>query len=1081
MTKAISSASAEARLRAALTFLSSASPSSPITIVAASRGAADDLARGLARVRGATFGVRRYGFNELVTKLAAVPLARRDQTVASPLSVEAIAARAAFELTDDLEYFNPVAATPGFPRAVARTLSEVSQAGVGFDRLAEIGAAGSDLAALDSRVQAETAKAGLAARAQVLATAAAAVDVSDLVGSGQPLVLLDVPVSSPLEAAVIAALIARAAPSLVTLPAEDHETHDALVALGLAIEPVADDRPAAALTRLGRYLFSSDTPPQAERDASVQLFSAPGEGRECLEIARRILACAADGVRFDEMAVLVRSPQQYIGLLEHACARAGIPVWFDRGTRRPDPAGRALLALLACATEDLSARRFAEYLSLGQVPTADESRAAAETWAHWTDEQEGEPSDDTSEAIRQAESADAGRDGLDAIAAGTLRAPWQWEHLLIDSKLIHYRDRWHRRLRGLDAELARKLETLIRDEPESPRIPAIERERSNLSGLRDFALPLVDELAGWPERDLWAAWLARLHALVPRVLRRPTRVLRVLSELTPLADVGPVTLREVSDVLAERLRLLAVEPPNRRYGRVFVGSPHQARGRSFRVVFLPGLAERLFPRRPHEDPLLLDERRAALGGNLAVQSTRGARERLLLQLAAGAATERVYVSFPSLELGESRPRVPSFYALDVMRAVTGTLPSHEELARAAASASGARLAWPAPRDPREAIDDLEHDLAVLAGLFRQDGKSAAGHAHYLLKLNPFLRLSVIDRWSRSQLQWSPHDGIVRATDVTRPLLDERRLTRRAYSLSALQHYAACPYRFLMSAVYRLAPAEEPEPLQRMDPLTRGSLFHAIQTQFFRTLAAEGRLPIASAAAARDTLTRTVGDVADRYRDDLAPAVPRVWDDEVRTLERDLLRWLEAIGPEPGGWEPWRFEFAFGLAEDPERDPHSLREPAIVDGGFRLRGSIDLVERHPPTGRLRVTDHKTGRNRSTRDQVISGGEVLQPVLYSVALESLLHTPVQSGRLYFCTSAGGFAAHEIPLVERTRALGVEALQVVDRAIELGRLMAAPGPDACTYCDFKGVCGPAEHRRTARKHPALLQDLAELRSRP
>ena len=86
--------------------------------------------------------------------------------------------------------------------------------------------------------------------------------------------------------------------------------------------------------------------------------------------------------------------------------------------------------------------------------------------------------------------------------------------------------------------------------------------------------------------------------------------------------------------------------------------------------------------------------------------------------------------------------MPSFYALDVMRAVTGTLPSHEDLARAAAAASGARLAWPAPRDPREAIDDLEHDLAVLAGLFRQEGKSAAGHAHYLLKLNPFLRLSV---------------------------------------------------------------------------------------------------------------------------------------------------------------------------------------------------------------------------------------------------------------------------------------------------------------------------------------------------
>ena len=38
--------------------------------------------------------------------------------------------------------------------------------------------------------------------------------------------------------------------------------------------------------------------------------------------------------------------------------------------RRPDPAGRAFYVLLRCAAEGLSARRFAEYLSLGQVPDA---------------------------------------------------------------------------------------------------------------------------------------------------------------------------------------------------------------------------------------------------------------------------------------------------------------------------------------------------------------------------------------------------------------------------------------------------------------------------------------------------------------------------------------------------------------------------------------------------------------------------------------------------------------------------------------------------------------------------------------
>ena len=104
------------------------------------------------------------------------------------------------------------------------------------------------------------------------------------------------------------------------------------------------------------------------------MFSAPGEGRECVEIARRVLREARRGVAFDRIAIALRAPQHYAGLLEHALARAGIPAYFERGTRRPHPAGRAFLALLRCAADNLSARRFAEYLSLGQVP---EGRPAA--------------------------------------------------------------------------------------------------------------------------------------------------------------------------------------------------------------------------------------------------------------------------------------------------------------------------------------------------------------------------------------------------------------------------------------------------------------------------------------------------------------------------------------------------------------------------------------------------------------------------------------------------------------------------------------------------------------------------------
>jgi ATP-dependent helicase/nuclease subunit B len=107
---------------------------------------------------------------------------------------------------------------------------------------------------------------------------------------------------------------------------------------------------------LRSYLFSSQKPGKPERDQEVCFFSAPGEGRECVEIARR-------GTSFDQMAVLLRASSAYAALLETALARAQIPAYFTRGSRRPDPSGRAFLAILGCAAEGLSARRFAEYLT----------------------------------------------------------------------------------------------------------------------------------------------------------------------------------------------------------------------------------------------------------------------------------------------------------------------------------------------------------------------------------------------------------------------------------------------------------------------------------------------------------------------------------------------------------------------------------------------------------------------------------------------------------------------------------------------------------------------------------------------
>jgi CRISPR/Cas system-associated exonuclease Cas4 (RecB family) len=133
--------------------------------------------------------------------------------------------------------------------------------------------------------------------------------------------------------------------------------------------------------------------------------------------------------------------------------------------------------------------------------------------------------------------------------------------------------------------------------------------------------------------------------------------------------------------------------------------------------------------------------------------------------------------------------------------------------------------------------------------------------------------------------------------------------------------------------------------------------------------------------------------------------------------------------------------------------------------------------------LRVTDHKTGRARAAPTLQVGGGAILQPVLYSLAVEAITGTRVFAGRLWYCTSDGGFVEQSVELGEIARRHGMEALEIVDRAIERGFLAAAPRERACAWCDFRAVCGPLEGIRFGRKNrrDPMVGDLLALRELP
>ncbi len=1115
-TSLIQSPSAARRLERAASWLAEQPAMAPVLIVADNLHAADAIVREVVTNRaGAAFGWHRITLRRLALTLAEPSLAKEGLAPATALSREAVIARVVHELaqSQQLGRYEEVRERPGLPRALAETIDELRLGGV--DLSAVLFSA--DLWRMYQRYLGALEEYGLADSARVFELATAAVHTSEPAGSdelghagallGLPTLLLDVEVPTDAGSAFVRALAERVAAAAIphlgimaTVAAGDERSRTRLEsALGVRARSL-QPRGSGPLARIQGRLFGergyddadrSEADHRPERDdlaPEVRFLSAPGESRECVEIAREVLREAESGVPFDRMAVVLRSPSTYAGPLVEAFRRAGVPLHLARGARLPNPAGRALLALLGCAAEGLSASRFAEYVSLGQVPPRDADGAPLPAEEAWVPPEALDLPGGAATAADAAAIADAhGEDGYVAT-------PRRWERLLVDAAVIGGLDRWRRRLAGLSEQLERRQAAI--EDPEAPRALGFRRTLRDLSQLRRFAMPILDELALLPTEATWGVWLKALSKLATRALRYPAPVQTVLAELQPMADVGPVGLDEVRVVLARRLTEAPLESKVPVHGAVYAGPTDGIRGRAFDVVFVPGLAERVFPQKIREDPILLDRARLDIGAGLDTFEQRVADERLYLRLAVGAARQRLVLSWPRVEVEKGRPRVPSFYCLELLRAARGRLPGFQDLQRLAERGGAPRVGWPAPEDPIQAIDEAEHDLAWLRTLFGRPVDDVKGAARYLVDAdasghNPHLARALRARWCRHySRQWTPSDGLLQPSDEARAALDEHLLTARSFSATALQNFAKCPYRFLLYAVHRLGPREEPAAIEQLDALSRGSLIHEVQFELLCRLRDTGLLPVTTARLdeAHRHMEAVVSMVEAKYRDLLAPAIERVWRDEIALIRSDIGEWLFRQ-TEDTTWEPWRFELSFGLPPDRDQaDVHSRPEPAQLPGGLQLRGSIDLVERGPG-GRLRATDYKTGRASMKRGAVIEGGKTLQPVLYALALEAIsaAETPdaevsddaeaavgpeVESGRLYYCTARGAFDDREVALDQDARAAADQVTKAVGWALREGMFPAAPDKDACRWCDYGDVCGAEEERRTADKpHMAIL----------
>lgn len=175
-------------------------------------------------------------------------------------------------------------------------------------------------------------------------------------------------------------------------------------------------------------------------------------------------------------------------------------------------------------------------------------------------------------------------------------------------------------------------------------------------------------------------------------------------------------------------------------------------------------------------------------------------------------------------------------------------------------------------------------------------------------------------------------------------------------VTAFRSYLACPYRFYLRHVLNVAPIDDAA--EELGPADFGDVCHEVLRRF-------GTSPLrhtTDAGSIRSALHQFLADVAEeRYGSQRLPAV------NVQLAQLRLR--LDAFADWQARWagEGWRIKFT----EVPERSrPYVLR---VETGAIEVRGRIDRIDLHEPTGEWFVFDYKTSDQEKKPREVHRRGD------------------------------------------------------------------------------------------------------------
>ena len=355
---------------------------------------------------------------------------------------------------------------------------------------------------------------------------------------------------------------------------------------------------------------------------------------------------------------------------------------------------------------------------------------------------------------------------------------------------------------------------------------------------------------------------------------------------------------------------------------------------------------------------------------------------------------------------------------------------------------------------------------------------------------------------RSESASTKYSGVLPFNELTEAEKEDLLAYRnRVYSISQLETYAACPFKFFAKYILQLEAGRQSEAEEGLSSSEKGTILHDTLYQILSALR-ERNQDIRSISDEDFNLIRNEIALLQNKEDRFGKNHPFWRLDKESVFEPPtpgigmLQKFIEAERKFSAFiTKPSFFEATFGIpASEEKRDKMLYREDHVEIDGMKFRGKIDRIDMDEASGIFTVTDYKSGKNATTKD--IKEGKSLQLPLYLRIAEDLLrahlgddtmrgvagiyHTLLGkeskqhlalglhefAGQAFEGHKSGGKSKlrSEFDTADELRETIEATIRFAKNYVEgitLGRfpLVKEENIAVCTYCEYKQVCRVGE----------------------